>query len=124
MSAKITQDKAPTAVGATGSETVKSADKTYSELEYHEEVVVQVGPRMRMHNNKAIEVEPARHVVFTKAGFEAMDRNQDGETTHIATGLLGIPEYTEIKDSAIIGGKRKVLNVLYFKDAASQEVTA
>ncbi|WP_080056859.1 hypothetical protein [Spirosoma aerolatum] len=99
----------------------RTTDKTYEQLPLNHEVVVQVGPRQRMQRNKVVTVEEARNVIFTKAGYEAMDRDEEtGETTHILTKVLGIPEYKMVEDTTIPDGKRKDFDVLYFADAESE----
>ena len=99
--------KPATQLAAELTEARKTTEKTYDQLPPHHEIVVQVGPRKRMQRNKVVTVEEARNVIFTKAGYEAMDRDEEtGDTTHILTKVLGIPEYKDVEDFTIPDGKR------------------
>ncbi|UHG91768.1 hypothetical protein [Spirosoma oryzicola] len=111
----------PTAETAAEPVEKKTTDKTYKSLSPVAEIVVEVGPRIKMKGNKPVTVEAARNVVMTKAGYEAMDRNEEGETIHIATEVLGIPEYKTVQDFNTPDGTRKDIVVLYFADGAGPE---
>lgn len=99
----------------------RTTNKTYKALSPIAEIVVEVGPRIKMKGNKPVVVEAARNVVMTKAGYEAMDRNEEGETIHIATEVLGIPDYKTVEDHSTPEGTRKDFDVLYFTDGAGPE---
>jgi hypothetical protein len=69
--------------------------KTYDELSDLDEVVVKVGPRLETGpGGKQITVDPAREQVMTKAGYEAIDRDEEGNPTHIPVEVIGYPEWT------------------------------
>ena len=119
--AKQTKSAATVAAEPTTGESArKTTDKTFESLFPTDEIVVEVGPRQRVQNNKVVTVEEAREVVFTKAGYSLMDRDDDGETIHIPTKVVGIPSYEDITDPTVAGGKRKEMVTLYFE----QPVTA
>lgn len=110
----------PTAADAAAAE--PSGETAYAtpfvDLADYDEIVVEVGPRYGMKNKKPIEIEPAREVVMTKAGYQAMDRTEDGEDTlHIPTKLLGTPLYRDVKDKTVPGGIRTDMTVVPFNEA-------
>lgn len=117
MSSKKTTAAKPAAPAPAEVPQKEYTDKTYEQLPLHAEVVVQVGPRIRMQKNKPVVVEEARNVIFTKAGFDMMDRDDEGDTTHCLTQLLGIPRYKTVEDPTIPDGKRTEFEVLYFRES-------
>lgn len=98
----------------------KFTDKNYATLGMLAEVVVRVGPRQRMQKNKLVTVEEARNVLMTKTGYEQMDRDEEGETKHILSEVIGIPNYITVDAPDTPEGTRKDFEVLHFKDGAGR----
>ncbi|WP_234734793.1 hypothetical protein [Tellurirhabdus bombi] len=89
---------------------------TYEELLPHEEIVVKIGPRMQQVGRKSVEVEPEKEIVMTKAGFESLERDDDGELVHVDAVPVGIPVYSRVKDRRSPSGYRTELKTALFEE--------
>ena len=72
--------------------------KQYEDLEPLDELVAKVGPKMEYQGNKLVEVDPEREVIYTKAGYEAIDRDDAGNARVIPVEAIGTPRYSTGKN--------------------------
>ncbi|WP_028664420.1 hypothetical protein [Runella zeae] len=94
--------------------------KTYEELFDYDQIVVQVGPRYELKNNKPVVVEEARLTTMTKGSYELMERDSDGDTKVIPVKALGHPDIKIEDDPRSPGGKKKTLDYIPFAVIADE----
>jgi len=104
-------DQKPKAPGAAGTppdpapetgtvETGTAETKLLSEVE---EVVVTVGPRLARYKNEMREIEPTRQQVYTRAWWESLYKDADGDVVPFKAVLDGYPIWNEDKTAYTVG---------------------
>lgn len=78
-------------------------------------LAVQIGQKLETVNNKMEVVDPGRIVAMTKAGYEAMEKNEDGTTRLVPDAkVLGFADHVK-------QGKITVMKVVPFEDEEEKE---
>ena len=67
------------------------------------EVVVTIGPRLARYKNEMREVEPATQGVYTRAWWQSLYRDQDGDVVAFKATLDGYPIWNEGKTAYSVG---------------------
>ncbi len=84
--------------------------KKQSELKPTDEVVVKLGAKMDSQNGKTVTIEKERKVVMTKAGFDAIELDEDGhaKTLGRTAELMGTPKYGDETASDTSGSYKEL----------------
>ncbi|GAA4464170.1 hypothetical protein GCM10023189_43100 [Nibrella saemangeumensis] len=92
------------------------AGKKYAELADTDEIVVEVAGRSVSVGGKQKKIENDRQLVVSKAWYEDLERDKDGDPLQFPQGikLLGIPKYKEVNDAM---GRRREYTVEPFAEA-------
>lgn len=65
--------------------------KTLEGLDLLDEVVVKVGPRLEIIGGKAVVIDAERNVVMTKAGFDLIEKDANGNGVLTPVEIIGTP---------------------------------
>lgn len=98
----------------TGLDSEETESKTYEELYDHEQIVVRIGPKLAIKNNKPVEIDKERLIMMTKAGFESLDKDENGEHKLTPAKAMGLPVITIEDNPRVPGGKKKSLSYTPF----------
>ena len=75
--------------------------KKLSELKPSDEVMVELREKTENQNGKSVTVDKARKVTMTKAGYDAIEQDEDGFAVTLGRPieLLGTVKYSDEKDN-------------------------
>ena len=59
-------------------------------------LAVKIGEKIEAVNNKVTVIDKGRIVTMTKAGYDAMQKDEDGSTTFVPTEVLGFAEFERV----------------------------
>ena len=98
--------------------------KKLSELKPSDEVMVELREKTENQNGKNVTVDKARKVTMTKAGYDAIEQDEDGFAVTLGrtVDLLGTVKYSEEKDN--LGNAIEVPSAEKFTTEKTEKFTA